>query len=343
MCASTIEFSNKQVLNFGSEMSKPIFAVGTGSISMSNWIDPLADELGFELRTGPIETPEDVKKLTDGATSLLVAVQPVTREKIAALSDSVESIGRMGVGLDNIDLDAAKEFGIAVVHQPAYAIDEVSNHAAAMILASNRVLFPTDQDLRSNGWRVNDFQRVMSLENSVLGVIGCGRIGHALMTKMRTFFAEVIGYDPMINSDSFDFKLTNSVEELLKKSDVVSLHSPLTPETKNLIDSKAISIMKDGAMLVNVSRGGLIDEVALSSALQSGKLSAAGLDVFEAEPLLENSPLRTAPNLILTSHIAWYSEVAGPRLVQWSARDVFEYFKSKTISHGRLAVDPRTK
>jgi D-3-phosphoglycerate dehydrogenase len=101
--------------------------------------------------------------------------------------------------------------------------------------------------------------------------------------------------------------------------------------------------MKDGAMLVNVSRGGLIDEVALSSALQSGKLSAAGLDVFEAEPLLENSPLRTAPNLILTSHIAWYSEVAGPRLVQWSARDVFEYFKSKTISHGRLAVDPRTK
>ncbi|MEY3568678.1 MAG: hypothetical protein RL587_1119, partial [Actinomycetota bacterium] len=124
---------------------------------------------------------------------------------------------------------------------------------------------------------------------------------------------------------------------------VVSLHSPLTPETKNLIDSKAISIMKDGAMLVNVSRGGLIDEVALSSALRSGKLSAAGLDVFEAEPLLENSPLRTAPNLILTSHIAWYSEVAGPRLVQWSARDVFEYFKSKTISHGRLAVDPRTK
>jgi D-3-phosphoglycerate dehydrogenase len=323
-------------------MTKPIFAVATGSIAMPNWIDPLAKELGFELRPGSIDTPAEVAELTEGATSLLVAVQPVTREKIAALAGSIESIGRMGVGLDNIDLDAAKEHGIAVVHQPAYAIDEVSNHAAAMILASNRVLLQSNQDLRANGWRTQDFPRVMSLENSVLGVIGCGRIGHALMTKMRPFFTEVIGFDPMIKADGFDFELVSSVDELLKRSDVISLHSPLTPETKNLIDERAISIMKDGAMLVNVSRGGLIDETALTAALTSGKISAAGLDVFEAEPLPDNSVLRNAPNLILSSHIAWYSEVAGPRLVQWSAKDVFEYHKSKTITHGRLAVDPRS-
>ena len=322
-------------------MTKPVFAVATGSIAMPNWIDPLAAELGFELRTGSIDTPEDVAKLTEGVTSLLVATQPVTREKISALADSVESIGRMGVGLDNIDLDAAKDHGIAVVHQPAYAVDEVSNHAAAMILASNRVLLPSDQDLRENDWRTKDFPRVMSLENSVVGVIGCGRIGHALMNKMKPFFKEVIGFDPMIKSDNFDFELVGSVDELLKRSDVISLHSPLTPETKNIIDARAISIMKDGAMIVNVSRGGLIDEVALAAALHSGKISAAGLDVFEVEPLQSDSPLRNAPNLILSSHIAWYSEVAGPRLVQWSAIDVFEYYKSKTIKNGRLAVDPR--
>ncbi|MFZ9284115.1 MAG: C-terminal binding protein, partial [Candidatus Nanopelagicales bacterium] len=293
------------------------------------------------LRTGSIETQDDVAKLTEGATSLLVATQPVTREKISALADSVESIGRMGVGLDNIDLDAAKDHGIAVVHQPAYAVDEVSNHAAAMILASNRVLLPSDQDLRENNWRTKDFPRVMSLENSVIGVIGCGRIGHALMTKMRPFFQEVIGFDPMIKQEKFDFELVSNVDELLKRSDVISLHSPLLPETKNIIDARAISIMRDGAMIVNVSRGGLIDEVALVAALHSGKISAAGLDVFEVEPLQADSLLRSAPNLILSSHIAWYSEVAGPRLVQWSAIDVFEYFKTKTIKNGRLAVDPR--
>jgi D-3-phosphoglycerate dehydrogenase len=161
------------------------------------------------------------------------------------------------------------------------------------------------------------------------------------MTKMRPFFKEVIGFDPMVNADKFDFELVKNVDDLLKRSDVISLHSPLTPETKNIIDARAISLMKDGAMLVNVSRGGLIDEAALSDALNSGKISSAGLDVFEMEPLQADSPLRKAPNIILTSHIAWYSEVAGPRLVQWSAIDVFEYSKSKTIKHGRLAVDPR--
>ncbi|MBM3691518.1 MAG: C-terminal binding protein [Actinobacteria bacterium] len=322
-------------------MSKPVFAVAD-SIA-HNWVDQIADDLGFELRVGPIATPDDVAKLTEGAVSLIVATQPVTRAKIEAFADSVESIGRMGVGLDNIDLDAAKEHGIAVVHQPAYAVDEVSNHAAAMILASNRDLVQADRDFRKSGWRSREFPRVMSLESSVLGVIGCGRIGHALMTKMRPFFKEVIGYDPMVKADNFDFELVKSVDDLAKRSDVISLHSPLTPETKHIIDARVISLMKDGAMLVNVSRGGLIDEDALYSALKSGKISSSGLDVFENEPLQKDSSLYNAPNLILTSHIAWYSEVAGPRLVQWSAIDVFEYWKTKSIKHGRLAVDPRTK
>jgi D-3-phosphoglycerate dehydrogenase len=228
-----------------------------------------------------------------------------------------------------------------VVHQPAYAVDEVSNHAAAMILSSNRVLFPADSAFRETGWGMKEFPRVMALENSVLGVIGCGRIGHALMTKMRPFFREVIGFDPMLKGDNFDFELVGSVDDLLGRSDVISLHSPLIPETRNMIDERAIGLMKDGAMIVNVSRGGLVDEDALVAALKSGKISSAGLDVFDVEPLQEDSPLRTAPNLILTGHIAWYSEVAGPRLVAWSAIDVFEYLTNKSIKHGRLAVDPR--
>jgi D-3-phosphoglycerate dehydrogenase / 2-oxoglutarate reductase len=321
-------------------MTMPVLAVANGSIAMSDWIDSVAHELGFEVRTGSIESPSEVAELTEGATSLLVAVQPVTREKIAALSSSIESIGRMGVGLDNIDLDAARDHGIAVVHQPAYAVDEVSNHAASMILALNRTLLHSDEDLRSNGWRVNDFPRVMSLENSVLGVVGCGRIGHALMTKMRPFFDKVIGFDPMIKADALDFELATSLDDLLQRCDVVSLHSPLTAETRHLINADSIRGMRDGAMLVNVSRGGLIDEGALVDALATGKLSAAGLDVFETEPLPQDSPLRSAPNLIMTSHIAWYSEVAGPRLVRWSAEDVAQYRTTKSIIHGRLAVDP---
>lgn len=308
---------------------------------MSDWIEPLAKKIGVEIRTGPIDTPDDVARLTEGAVTLLVATQPVTREHIVALADSIESVGRMGVGLDNIDLNAAKQHGIAVIHQPAYAVDEVSNHAAAMILASNRALFPADHDFRDTGWALKEFPRVMALENSVLGVIGCGRIGHALMTKMRPFFREVIGFDPMLPGDIVEFELVDHIDDLLKRSDVISLHSPLLPEIRNMIDERAIGLMKDGAMIVNVSRGGLVDEGALVAALTSGKISAAGLDVFGVEPLPQDSPLRTAPNLILTGHIAWYSEVAGPRLVEWSALDVFEYSKNKSIKHGRLAVDPR--
>ena len=322
-------------------MSSAVFAVASGAIALADWIDPLAQKLGVEIRTGSIDSPDDVAKLTEGAVTLLVATQPVTREHIAALADTVESVGRMGVGLDNIDLDAARERGVAVIHQPAYAVAEVSNHAAAMILASNRVLAPADREFRDTGWGLKAFPRVMSLENSVLGVIGCGRIGHALMTKMRPFFGEVIGFDPMLKPESFEFELAGSVDDLLTRSDVISLHSPLTPETRNMIDARAIALMKEGAMIVNVSRGGLIDEEALVASLKSGKVSAAGLDVFDREPLPQDSPLREAPNLILTAHIAWYSEVAGPRLVEWSAVDVFEYLKSKSIKHGRLAVDPR--
>jgi len=245
---------------------------------------------------------------------------PLTREVLKKLP-KLKLISVYGVGVDTIDLESASELGILVANAPEYGVEDVADHTLALMLSLLRRIPMLDNELRGRGWdsiranikdlkeRFGVFRRLSSL---VVGLIGFGRIGRAVAKRLQPFGCKIIAYDPYIPDHIFQQQRVqrSSFEGLLSSSDIISIHVTLSKETYHLLDEKAFQLMKDGAMLVNTSRGEVVDEEALIKALKSGKLSGAALDVFEKEPLPKDHPLIKIPNVILTPHIAWYSEEA---------------------------------
>ena len=316
-------------------------AIAEGAIADLTWAEPVAKELGLEMSICSIATPEEASKNLIGIDALMVSLQKVSAEIITALPDSIKCIGRLGVGLDNIDLEVAKKNNLTVIFQPTYAFHEVANHAVAMIMALHRGLMTGSNGIKNSEWLpAPKVAEIISLQDSTLGVVGCGRIGQSLIEKMKPLVKEIIGFDPAITTPIAGVSMVSTLEELLTKSHIVTLHAPYMPSTHHMIGREQLAIMQKGSILVNVSRGGLIDEEALCDALNSGHVDGAGLDVFEKEPLQSDSPLRSAKNIILTPHIAWYSQSAGQRLVSWSLRDVFTYLSGKEGLNGKFAAGP---
>lgn len=212
---------------------------------------------------------------------------------------------RYGIGYDNIDVDAAKEAGIPVSIVPGTASEEVASHAFAMGLALARRLPAGDAAIRALSWAgIIGFDTPV-LSDLEVGVVGMGRIGQHVARMWTAVGARVRGYDPFVTESFVEMA---ELADVLENSDVVSLHLPLTKETQHLVDAGVLAKMRKGATIVNVSRGGLIDEIALSEALTSGHIAGAGIDTFAQEPLEPEHPLRAAPNTILTPHIAWRSD-----------------------------------
>jgi D-3-phosphoglycerate dehydrogenase len=322
-------------------VEKVRIAVADGSIADAAWVNPVAKELGVELIYGAVSTPEEVRKTTDGCEALLVSLQKMSPEIITAFAPTVKAIGRLGVGLDSINLEAAKAAKVSTIYQPGYAINEVSNHAVAMILALNRGLFVANEMVMKNGWGSANLSGVIhSLQDSTVGVIGSGRIGQAVISKIKPFVKKVIAFDLVKPQNVDGYEFTTDLDSLISQCQFITLHTPYLPSTHHIMDSERIALMPKGSILVNVSRGGLIDEVALAAALNSEHLSAAGIDVFQIEPLPDNSPLRTAKNIILSPHTAWYSQSSAPRLVEWTIRDVVSFIKTNAIANGAFAVGP---
>ena len=322
-------------------MAKFKIAVADGSVADLTWIDGLARELDVELVFGPVETVNDVHELTEGCDALMVSLHRMDAEKIAALPVSVKCMARMGVGLDSINLEAATDARIAVIFQPLYAINEVANHAFAMLMALHRGLFSAHAMILKNNWGIaTEVGELASLQDATVGVVGCGRIGQAVIERLQPFVKRVIGFDVAASKSLPGVEMASNLSDLLAQSQMVTLHAPYLPSTHHLIDAQQMSIMPKGAILVNVSRGGLVNEDALFDALECGHLSAAGLDVFETEPLPLDSKLRSAKNLVLSPHIAWYSRSSGPRLVQWSLMDVFTLLTEQNVGKGKLATGP---
>jgi len=254
---------------------------------------------------------------------------------------SIKCIARMGVGLDTIDLEAAVAAKIAVIFQPNYAIDEVANHAFAMMMALHRGLFSANEIVHENNWGIaTQVGEITSLQDATVGVVGCGRIGQAIIERLQPFVKRVVGFDVAAPANLHGVEMVSNLDELLTQSQLVTLHAPYLPSTHHMIDAEQMSLMPKGAILVNVSRGGLINEEALADALESGHLSGAGLDVFQTEPLPINSILRNTKNLIMSPHIAWYSRSSGPRLSKWSIEDLFTFLTEQRITEGSFAVGP---
>ncbi len=226
-------------------------------------------------------------------------------------------ITRMSVGIDHVDLDAATDRGIVVSHCPDYCTDEVADHAMALILALNRRIVETNEDLHKGAWVDRSYytQQILRgpmppLRELTLGIVGFGRIGRAVWRRATPFGLRIVVNDPYLDSAvaaEAGVELL-SLDELAAQSDIITLHCPLTDETRGMIDSAFFDKVKPRAVLVNTARGGLVDMDAIAAALTDGRLAAAGLDVVVPEPLPSDSPLYALPNVILTPHAAYYSE-----------------------------------
>jgi len=274
---------------------------------------------GLDVRQGNCRTEDDVLAAAGDAVALLVQYAPVGERVFAGLP-SCQVVGRYGAGLDTIDLAAARAHGVDVVHVPDYAIAEVSDHTIALVLAVCRRLTAYSSAVRSGRWDMRSAGTVYRLSALRLGVIGLGRIGQMVARKAAAFSFDVVGYD-IAPPDGSPVPLL-SLEELLATSDVVTLHLPLTARTHHLIDAARLALMRPTAVLVNTSRGGVVDQAALAAAIASGTLAGAALDVLEREPPDPADALLAATQVIITPHVAFYSEQALAELNRRVAENI---------------------
>ena len=217
---------------------------------------------------------------------------------------------RYGVGYDNVDLRAATEAGIMVGHVPTYCLDEVATHALALLLACVRNVVPIQRRLTQGGWSANPPEKSHRMAGRTLGLVGLGNIGQTVARKLGGWRMRLLATDPFVEPEKASSLAVELVDldTLCRESDFISLHAPLLPETRHLISHREFNRMKKGVVLVNTARGPVLDPAALLAALDAGRVAAAGLDVFEVEPLAADSPLRSHPRIIVSDHTAWYSE-----------------------------------
>jgi D-3-phosphoglycerate dehydrogenase len=304
-------------------VARPVIAV-TDSVFPS--LDPALAALARldpEMRMSKSVAAEDILAVARDADAILVTYAKLPGELLRELR-RCKAIGRFGLGVDNIDTKTAAELGIVVTYVPDYCMHEVSDHAMALLLALARKIPFSNKLVQSGRWEMPAVAPLRRLAGQVLGLIGLGNIPRALVPKARAFGFDVIAYDPYAAKEVFASCGVEAVslETLFARSDAISVHAPLTPATRGLIDAAAFARMKPGAVIVNTARGPLIDEQALLAALDSGRLGGAALDVVATEPLPKDSPLLGRDNVILTPHTGFYSLEALDELQTKCATDV---------------------
>jgi D-3-phosphoglycerate dehydrogenase len=267
----------------------------------------VVETAGFELREAQPKcvTEDDVIARCRDADALLVQWAPITGRVMKALPN-LKGVVRYGVGVDNIDLDAARELRIGVANVPTYCLEEVSNHAMAMMLSLARRIPQDHAGIAHGEWGVGPYLPIPAFLDMTLGLVSFGAIARRVARKARAFGFRIVAVDPFLDESVFAQEGVEPIdmEGLFKTADIISLHCPLVPATAHLVRRETIATMKSGVLIINTSRGGVIRESDLVEALASGKVLAAGLDVFEREPLPTDSPLRSMRNVFLTSHAA---------------------------------------
>lgn len=263
-------------------------------------------------------------QIVEDADVVVVQFAPITRKVIESMKHC-RLIVRYAIGVDNIDIPAATERGIWVANVPDYGIDEVSTHAIALLLAASRKLIPLANSVKEGEWNYTPVKPVFRLCGKTLGLVGFGRIPMMVAEKMAGFGLKIQCFDPYVSADKMREKGVEQVDldMLLRTSDFISLHCPLTDSTKHMINREAFAKMKPTAVLINTARGPVVEEAALIEALQQGKIFAAGIDVVEKEPIDVNNPLLHMDNVIVTPHTAWYSEDAIRTLQRSVAEEAY--------------------
>jgi D-3-phosphoglycerate dehydrogenase len=288
-----------------------------------------------ELLIARCRTEEELIAACADADAVLLNQAPMTGRVISHLT-KCRVISRYGIGCDNVDLRAAEEAGIWVTNVPGYCTEEVAEHALGLLLSCVRAIPEKDRGIREGGWNLN--RPIKRMSGRVLGIVGFGATGRAFWEKVQGFaFSRILIADPHIETKLGALKERNpqgmiqaeasNFGDLISQSDFISLHVPLNETTRHCLNRETLGKMKEGVVIINTSRGAVIDEEALAEALQAGKISGAGLDVFEEEPLRKNHPLGAFPNVVLTDHSAYYSDEAVSELktrTALNAREVLE-------------------
>lgn len=285
-------------------------------------------------------SPEDevVREHVAGVAGLVVrSATRLSRETIFA-ADSLEVIARTGAGVDNVDVAAATERGIPVCHTPEANKTSVAEHTFALILAVAKDLPHLDGEVRKGNWQARDSGRAFDLAGKTMGIVGLGRIGREVARLALSFGMRVLGHDPFVSErqEGAEVEFAADLAELFTRADVVSLHVPLTDETEGLIGAGLLGLLRPSAILINTSRGAVVDESALAEALSAGKPAGAGLDVFASEPLSSDNALCRLPNVILTPHSAALTAECRSRMALDAVRgllDVLEGRKPRWVAN----------
>ena len=304
-------------------MSKPLIAVTDSPFPSLDPVTAALKRLDPDLRLAKSASPEDILAVARDADAVIVCYAKLTGDLLRQLT-RCKVIGRTGLGVDNIDLPAAKERGIVVTYVPDYCLHEVSDHAVAMLLALARKIPLANKLVQSGRWDLSPIVPIRRLQGQVLGLLGFGNIPRFVAPKAQAFGLKVVAYDPYAAPEVLKSAGVEGVsfDRLLEVSDFISVHAPLTPETRGIVNASAFAKMKKGALIVNTARGPLIDEPALIAALDGGHIGGAALDVVTVEPLAKDSPLIGRDNVILTPHTAYYSVEALQELQTKAASDV---------------------
>jgi D-3-phosphoglycerate dehydrogenase len=282
-------------------------------------------EAGIECVTAQCRTEEEVIAASAGCFGLLVQYAPVG-EKVFAARPEIRIASRYGAGVDTIDTAAAQRHGVWIANSPDYGVGEVATHALALTLALLRHVVWYDRDIRQGTWHYLSAGDVLRLSNKTLGIFGLGRIGRRMAHLGRNCFKRVIGHDSYIIDGDFPAYVERvSLEQLFRESDAISVHVPLTEETRGIVNAKLLAMMKPTSVLVNTSRGAVVNVDDLLAALNAGQLDGAALDVLPVEPPPANSPLLAHPRVLLTPHAAYYSAESQPEMRRKAAQNLVDW------------------
>jgi D-3-phosphoglycerate dehydrogenase / 2-oxoglutarate reductase len=284
-------------------------------------------------------TPEEIIKKSADADILVVNMAKIDKRIIENLKNC-KLIIRHGVGYDNIDVKSASERGIVVSYIPDYCTEEVAEQAIMLIFACQRKIIRQvsilKESARKGRWHFRSINPVYKIDGKTLGIVGFGRIGSTVYKRLQGFNLQFMIADPFLSEErkkKFGIKKLYSLEEVLKKSDIVTIHSSLSEETLHLIGKKELSLMKKTAILINTSRGGIVNLAELDEALKENKISCAGIDVYEKEPPGKDFPLLDNDKAILTPHLSWLSEEAGWNIREKIVEDIKRYLNRQQPAH----------
>jgi D-3-phosphoglycerate dehydrogenase len=292
--------------------------------------------LGCTLDDRQCRDPAVLREAVWDADFVMTQFAPVNADVIAAMGRA-RLIVRYGVGVDNVDLEAARAHGLPVCNVPDYCIDEVADHTLAFILAATRQVIPHCLHVRGGRWGLAvPLDEMRALRDLTVGVAGFGRIGRAVVRRLLPFGCPVRVFDPAVAPSVIEqggARPVGSLDELLPACDVLTLHCPATAQTRRMIDARALAKLRPGAILVNLARGSLVDTEALATALRSGRLATAALDVSDPEPLPPGHSLLAAPNVVLAPHVASVSPTAVRKLREGAAEAVVCAIRGKPLPH----------